>query len=201
MQKAFVSLVRLVEKATGGSAVQTRPPFVRPERETRQVSIGNHIQVDEQWNTESIETHLEKYNGASGLWSRVSVWIVSDPPPGYQPPTETISPTSAGVASEIDAVLKSGNYSSLPPSQPIGVAGFGQPSLSIQNQTAYELTVLMAGAVEKSLVIPAGGSQNVVVPAGTYRILGRVKAGNVLPFFGTQDYASGGSYRESFYIK
>ncbi len=109
--------------------------------------------------------------------------------------------SAASAASEIDAVLRSGRYNSLPPAQSIGVAGTGQPSLSIQNQTAYELMVLMAGAVEKSLIIPAGGSQNVVLPAGTYRILGRVKAANVLPFFGTQDYASGGSYRESFYIK
>jgi hypothetical protein len=121
--------------------------------------------------------------------------------PGIPAPSGYIASQSGGVASQINDVVKSGRYNSLPPSQSIGVTGSGQPSLSIQNKTAYELTVLMAGAVEKSLVISAGGSQNVVVPAGTYRILGRVKAANVLPFYGTQDYASGGSYRESFYIK
>jgi hypothetical protein len=121
--------------------------------------------------------------------------------PGIPAPSDSIASQNPGVATEIDAVLKSGRYSSLPPAQSIGSAGTGQPSLSIENRTAYELTVLMAGPVEKSLVIPAGSSQNVLVPPGSYRILGRVKAASVLPFFGTQDYANGGAYRESFYIK
>jgi hypothetical protein len=70
-----------------------------------------------------------------------------------------------------------------------------------QNQTAYELTVLVAGPVERSLSIPSGGSQGVELPPGKYRVVGQVKASDILPFFGAQAYATGNSYDEAFYIK
>jgi len=72
---------------------------------------------------------------------------------------------------------------------------------SMENSTANELTVLMVSAFEKSLVVPAGGSTKVEVASGTYRVLGRVNAANVLPFSGIQDFESGSTHQESFYIK
>jgi hypothetical protein len=105
------------------------------------------------------------------------------------------------ISSEIDNVVSSGRYSSLPPVQSIGSAGYGQPNLSIQNQTTYQLTVLIAGPVERSVMVSPGASVDVALAPGSYKILGRVNASDVLPFYGTQDYATGGTYRESFYIK
>jgi hypothetical protein len=106
------------------------------------------------------------------------------------------------IANQIDDIVKSGRFAKLPPAQSIAVGGGSQkPGLLIKNQTEYELTVLMAGPVERSFSIPQGGSQTVVLPAGTYRVVGQVRASDVLPFYGTQVYASGSSYEEAFYVK
>lgn len=105
------------------------------------------------------------------------------------------------VAGQIDAVLRSGQYTGLPPAQRIGSVGSGQPTLSIENRTSYLLTVLLAGPVEQSVSVASGATQKIVVPAGSYRVLGRVNAANVLPFYGNQDYSSGTEYSESFYIQ
>jgi len=117
-------------------------------------------------------------------------------------PIDSTLPASTGtIASQIDEIVRSGSYATLPQARAIAFGVSQQPSLSIRNQTAYELTVLMAGPVERSLSVPAGASRSVVVPPGTYRVVGQVKASNVLPFFGTQTYATDVSYDESFYIK
>lgn len=112
-----------------------------------------------------------------------------------------ISSGESSISSQIDEIVRSGHYATLPPAEAVPSGVSQQTSLSIKNQTAYELTVLMAGPVERSLLIPPGGSQAVELPPGTYRVVGQVKASNVLPFFGTQAYATGSSYQEAFYIK
>jgi len=106
-----------------------------------------------------------------------------------------------GIANQIDEIVKSGRFSALPQAQASTSGGRGQPGLSIENRTAYELTVLVAGPVERSITVPAGGYENVILPAGNYRVVGKVSAPNVVPFFGAQSYADGISYRESFYIQ
>jgi Skp family chaperone for outer membrane proteins len=116
------------------------------------------------------------------------------------PSTQTQSTTDIG--GQIDEVARSGRYTALPPPQAVGAGGpGGQPSLSIGNRTAYDLTILMSGPVQRSIAVPPGMSRLVALPPGSYRLLGRVSAPNVLPFFGTQTYSSGVSYSESFYIQ
>jgi len=126
-----------------------------------------------------------------------------DPNPiGIEQPVSG-SGSGGHISAEIDGIVNSGRYSTLPPSQFLFGVGSGsqQASLSFENQTPYDLTVLVAGPIERAITVSAGGSQQVVLQAGTYRVLGRVKSSDVLPFFGTQTYVTGSSYRESFFIK
>lgn len=105
------------------------------------------------------------------------------------------------ISNEIDGIVASGRYRALPQAQSTSIGISAQSSISIDNRTAYELTVLLAGPIERSLAVSAGGSQTVELPPGNYRVVGKVNAPNVLPFFGSQTYATGTSYSESFYIK
>lgn len=124
----------------------------------------------------------------------------TDLPRPCQDDTNSHSETR-GVSSEIDAVQQSGQYSRLPPAQAVGAKGSGKPILSIENRTAYALTILIAGPVERSVLVAPGAKETLSLPQGNYRVLGRVTAPNILPFFGTQQYSDGTSYQESFYIK
>jgi len=111
------------------------------------------------------------------------------------------SVSRSSISNQVDEIVQSGRYTPLPPPQATTSGVSGQTSISIENRTAYELTVMVAGPIERSLTVSAGGFQTVALPPGNYRVVGRVSASNVLPFFGTQSYAIATSYRESFYIQ
>jgi hypothetical protein len=134
------------------------------------------------------------------------------PTAGVVPAAPVVSPNNVATAipsamrsisNQIDQIVEGGHYTNLPqpPSSGAGRTSRGDSSLSIENQTAFELTVLMSGPVEKSLSINPGGTRTLEVPAGSYRILGRVAAPNVLPFVGTHSYSPGMSYPFKFYIQ
>jgi len=80
MQQAFVSVVRLVEKATGGSATQGSKPYISGTMESRLVHIGK-IAVEERWLPEDRENALERLSRPLVSRSRVWVEVLSDPPP------------------------------------------------------------------------------------------------------------------------
>jgi hypothetical protein len=109
-------------------------------------------------------------------------------------------PSNGDIGRQIDEIAKSGRYTTLPQAQATTSGGYGLPNISLENQTAYELTVMVAGPLERSVTISPGSSQTVTLPVGTYRVVGRINASNVLPFFGTQQFSAGTSYQESFYV-
>jgi hypothetical protein len=114
------------------------------------------------------------------------------------------NPTAAkSISSQIDQVISSGRYTNLPQPKTLGAGrgASGRSTLSIENRTDYELTVLMAGPVEESISVEPGATQTRDLPAGSYRVLGRVKASNVLPFVGTHSYSAGTSYSSAFYVQ
>jgi len=119
--------------------------------------------------------------------------------PAMAPPSP---PALKSISGQIDQVISSGRYTNLPQPQSAGgsVVG-GESELSIENRTGYELTVSVAGSVEKSISVQPGATRTMEVPPGSYRILGRVNASNILPFIGTHSYSSGVSYTLPFYIQ
>jgi hypothetical protein len=107
----------------------------------------------------------------------------------------------SSIRESIDAVARSGRYSTLPPPTGSRGGGSGSPKLKITNSTSYGLTVDFAGAVERSLKLASGQSVEIELAPGSYRVLGRVDAPNVLPFLGDHNYEAGGSYTSSFYLE
>jgi hypothetical protein len=109
--------------------------------------------------------------------------------------------TSADVESEIAKVLSQGQYSALPTRQVSQSGGSGLPTLVITNATQYNLRILASGPTPGDYTILPGATQNILVSPGSYKIAGTVSASDVLPFYGTENYAAGTRYIYSFYIK
>ena len=98
--------------------------------------------------------------------------------------------------------IRLGPHASIPPAQrstPSGAAG-GRTTLTVQNFTAYELSVFYDGPVSKTLTLAPGTSQVVDLAPGTFHVAGRCSATNVLPFYGEETYAASASYSETFHI-
>ena len=72
--------------------------------------------------------------------------------------------------------------------------------MTVKNSTGYELTVFYDGPVSKKLTLAPGTSQEVELAPGAFHVAGRVTAGDVLPFYGEESYASSAGYSETFYI-
>jgi hypothetical protein len=72
---------------------------------------------------------------------------------------------------------------------------------TIENRTAHALRVLFSGPLDIAIELPAGNVQSITLPAGTYKVVGKVSAASVLPFYGEQTYAAGDEYRSHFDIE
>ena len=73
-------------------------------------------------------------------------------------------------------------------------------TVTVTNQTSYEMTLLYSGDKDsKRLVISCGGTKSVKLPNGSYRISARVNASNVIPYVGNETL-TGGDYSASYYI-
>jgi hypothetical protein len=125
-------------------------------------------------------------------------------PPSQSPPPLQPAPVvpvfDPGTRTAIDEI-RSGNHSTMPPPQIAGRNASGSTTWTFRNDTAYTLSVYLAGPVTLSLVIPPGGARNASLQAGRYEIGARVSAANVLPFYGVRDYAGGYAYSDCFYIQ
>lgn len=93
-----------------------------------------------------------------------------------------------------------GDHGTLP-SMDQSYYGYGSTSsISVSNDTSYQLTLLYSGSAEsKEIIIPAHGSRTFTLRNGTYRIAASVKAANVRSYYGTETL-SGGGYSASYYI-
>jgi hypothetical protein len=118
------------------------------------------------------------------------------------PSVPTILPTEPTISDEFDKI-RSGPHTSMPPAQrsTASDAGIsGRTTMTVQNSTAYELSVFFKGPVSKKLTLAPGASQDVDLAPGTFRVAGRVAAANVLPFYGEETYAGSARYSVKFYI-
>jgi tetratricopeptide (TPR) repeat protein len=105
------------------------------------------------------------------------------------------------IRSEIDAIAQSGRYAALPAAAQERAAGLGLGVVRvIENRTPFSLRVVFSGPTDQEIALAAGATQSLTLPAGTYRVLGRVGAPNVLPFYGEQIYESGTRYTSQFFI-
>jgi len=201
MQNDFVRLVRLVEKATGVSAKVTAP-VVTQTSEHRLVYVGK-IAVEEDWTSlpsmpfRPSADRIYAFNYFT--INHLNVRITSDPLPDYNPPNFT--PTASTSSSQIDEVLKSGRYTQMPKAQRIGSSGSGLASIRVTNDTAYALNLDYEGASSRTLTIAAHNTETVQLPAGSFRVLGRVSAAGVLPFVGSEILGPGDNLAVNFFIR
>jgi hypothetical protein len=105
------------------------------------------------------------------------------------------------IRSEIDAVARSGRYTPFPTAVQQPALGLGLDVLYvIENRTSYPLRVVFSGPADQEITVVPGAAQTITLPAGTYKVLGRVNAPNVLPFYVEQFYESGTKYTSQFFI-
>jgi hypothetical protein len=115
-------------------------------------------------------------------------------------PTNT-NGSSTNIDSEIAKILSHGPVSALPTRQVSQSGSSGLPTLAITNSTQYSLRILASGPTPGDYTILPGATQDITVSPGSYKIVGTVSASDVLPFSGTEDYASGTKYVYRFYIR
>lgn len=93
-----------------------------------------------------------------------------------------------------------GEHGSMPTMDKIGYRSGHFSTVTVTNQTSYEMTLLYSGGAESErLVISGGGTKSVKLPNGSYRISARVNASNVIPYVGNETL-TGGDYSASYYI-
>ena len=123
------------------------------------------------------------------------------PPSGCS--TSTSSSATEHTVHDIVQSIRAGNYAPMPPAQraTVGTLGAsGETTMTIQNSTAYELSVFFDGPVSTTLVLAAGASQDVDLAPGSFHVAGRVAASDILPFYGEETYAGSAHYSVTFYI-
>jgi hypothetical protein len=105
------------------------------------------------------------------------------------------------IREEVEKIM-SGKYTPLPPIQTTGVSasGNGMAVFEVKNDTAYTLTVLFSGPTERRLELAPGASISVELLPGSYKLVGRVNAPNVLPSYGEHLFNLGSS-GVKFYIQ
>jgi hypothetical protein len=117
------------------------------------------------------------------------------PPPNFAP--------NSSIRAQIDAVEREGHYLGLP--QATGsVRADLQPGVcihTIENRTPYTLDIFVAGPMERQIQLAASSRQDVELPSGPYKIVGRASSANVLPFFGEQRCGSASAYVSIFEIQ
>jgi hypothetical protein len=122
-------------------------------------------------------------------------------PPDAGLSNTTAQPSVLTIREEVEKIM-SGKYTPLPPIQTTGVSasGNGMAVFEVKNDTAYTLTVLFSGPTERRLELAPGASISVELLPGSYKLVGRVNAPNVLPSYGEHLFNLGSS-GVKFYIQ
>ena len=63
-----------------------------------------------------------------------------------------------------------------------------------------KVRVIFSGPVDREVTIPPGAKQSVNLPGGSYKVVGRLSAPNILPLYGQETYTSGEECGVRFYI-
>jgi hypothetical protein len=92
------------------------------------------------------------------------------------------------IRDEVNRIQNSGDYLPMPTSKgrPDASAGLrGLALYTVKNMSRYTIRVLVSGATDQELLIPAGGSRTLMLAPGEYRIAADVPGAPVWPYFGT----------------
>ena len=145
----------------------------------------------------------------------IAAQIAASAPPTAPPPgcaggpaaqvngaSATAEPAETTAHDEVEKI-RSGTYAPMPPAErtTTGSAVSGRTTMTVQNSTAYQLSVFYDGPVSMKLNLAPGASQTIDLAPGAFHIAGRVSAADVLPFYGEETYAGSASYSATFYIR
>jgi hypothetical protein len=113
----------------------------------------------------------------------------------------TVLPTEPTINAEIEAV-RNGKHRDLPPIQSTGAPApsNGMGVFQVKNNTPYTLTALFSGPIERRVEVAPGGSMSIDLQPGSYKLVGRVNAPNILPSYGEHVFDAGSAGVE-FYIR
>jgi hypothetical protein len=133
--------------------------------------------------------------------SSVELRITQRPVNAVAPFSESVAQAGPSIHDETEGI-RIGPHGQMPPAQCSSTGGtaWGTTTMSVQNSTAYQLTVLWDGPVSRKLVLDPGASQTVDLTSGTYHVAGRVAAADVLPYYGEESYQGSASCSDTFYI-
>jgi tetratricopeptide (TPR) repeat protein len=132
----------------------------------------------------------------SVIWKGCRWMKATDPGSADKPPA---SNQLSAIRGEIETVVRSGKYRSLPEPRVIADStASGPASITIKNSSRYNLTVLCAGPAECSTQVAAGQTAEVRLPAGSYQMLGRVDMPSAQPLYEQYAFESGFVYNFDF---
>lgn len=93
-----------------------------------------------------------------------------------------------------------GEHGSMPAMDKTGYRNGHFSTITVTNQTSYEMTLLYSGGTESErLIINGGGTKSIKLPNESYRISAKVNASNVIPYVGNETL-TGDNYSASYYI-
>jgi hypothetical protein len=117
-------------------------------------------------------------------------------------PAATLPASDTAVRAEVEKI-RSGKYAPMPSSERTAGAAplvAGPTTMNVKNLTDYDLSVFFDGPISARLTIKPKESRDLELVPGTFRVAGRVDAGDVLPFYGEETYARSARYSLTFYI-
>jgi opacity protein-like surface antigen len=91
-------------------------------------------------------------------------------------------------------------HGTIPAAQATGRSSGGATTIAVTNATVSTLSVFLSGPQSESLTLAPGATGHLRLTAGDYEMAARVSAPDVIPFYGTQRFAGGTTYAQSFYI-
>lgn len=207
LAQRYIQIIRLSEQTTGVNATKvTHGTIATSEMAVRRVSMtlahDTSISIDERWLRSSLDAKPENQN-------RVAVDVFA-PAQFANPDVSAVAPEKEGRTTsenapvgltDIDSVIRSGRYGSMPPSQRVGSSGTGPAFVSIRNATTFTLLIRYEGLVSSQVSIPPLQAGTLQLAPGRYRVMGRVSAESVLPFIGTETLDDGDRRELNFYVK
>ena len=98
---------------------------------------------------------------------------------------------------EVQAVVSSGDYGHLPPSQKMSYTTSSTSSVHIRNSSSSTITILYSGPKSLRIVLSPSQSRTVVLPSSNYKVV--ATAPGVRSFYGTESL-TGGDYESEYYI-
>ena len=139
-----------------------------------------------------VVTKLAEPSGNVLLWITPQQQVNGSAATPFNPAAPSSDTT---IRAEIEKI-RTGKYTSLPPIQRTGATTSrnGMAVFEVKNDTAYALTALFSGPIERRVEVAPGSSVSVELPPGAYKLVGRVNALDVLPSYGehTFDQSSSG---------